>query len=275
MPTTQTWTGAVDGTFTTAGNWLSGTAPVGGDSVIFDRGNVSVTAGLSPAIAIATFTVKETYGGSIGGATLLTLTSITTLNYAGRGAYCKLGGTVTTAKIDLRAGNTFVFGSGTWTNVYVTGASGGMAQVTGATITNLYSVSSGVFIEANTGTTFTIVENRGQLKTARDVATYTGLGYDQLTTTTAAAIGTVANLVEGSVYNHQSSGTIALLNVRPKSSFPCIGSQYDFTITNSNWYSGGVFNINPPGVTITFTNPIAYIGASSNGFSSGGGPQGG
>ncbi len=266
---TKTWSGAIDGNFGTAGNWVGGVAPVDTDSIIFPSGNaVSVTSGLTTGVAIVSMWVQEGYMGSIGtAASAMTVTSLTALDYAGRGQFCKIGsaGTIALANIDVNSGNAFYAASGTWTRINASGRGGTIDVDAAAVLTAAYNASSSVvWTIGYNATGITTLKNIGVAISSRSIASYLGSGPGSLTTRLAAAITTTAVIARDHVFNHQSSGTITFMDLLPGGRFPCSVCTSPFTITNVDEWSGSFLNDNPPGITITFTNPRNKVGRGSS-----------
>lgn len=267
--TTKTWSGAVDGNWQTAGNWVGGVAPVATDDIVFNSGSISCNAGLTGNVyALGSLTVTENYTGSIGsGATALTVTDFTStpnaggIKCSGRGSFYKFActGTTTHARIDTKTGNTVYLSSGTFTNVYHSG-SGGEAKFESAVVTNYYGTNNAIAMTADAATAFTLCYTAGRAVSSRSIGTFLGKGGCNLLMVSAAAITTSATLHKGDVYNHNSTGTITLLDVGPGASFPLAIATKDFVITNTNQWQGGFINTNPASITVTYTNPIAMFG---------------
>lgn len=279
----RTWHGgAGDNNWGTAGNW--DTAPVGGDSVVI-TGSSDITAGLTPAIAIATWTRGDGCTAKIGSATAaLTFTTITTINDSGRSSYTKLACSTScaTANFNIAPGcSVYVSGAGTWTTVNARGTGGDITLDSSSVVTNFRNQSPNVQASVSTsGTALTLFENSGRATCRRNVTTYTGEGGDSLSLTDAATMGT-ANLYRRSSYNHQSSGTITALNMHPGSSFPITGGVKPFTITDCTFWDGSYFGGPIPsaggttttsgsGVQVTFTNaPTRHSPAAGGGAPAG------
>lgn len=262
---TVTWTGgAGDGNWQTNGNWDTGAAPVATNDVVFNSGSISVTAGLTGnAYTVNSLTITENYTGSIGsGATALTLTAATTLKCSGRGSYYKFAFNSTTARIDTATGVTVYLSSGTFATVYHSGK-GGELKAESAVVTAYRGTSNAITLTADAATAFTTLHTAGKVFTSRNIATFVGKGGSLLATAATAAITTSATLVKGDVFNHNSSGTITLLDIGPGAAFPLANATKDFTITDTNLWQGGMLNLNPPSITVTYTNAIAYIGYGS------------
>ncbi len=65
---TRIWIGtSTAGDYSVAANWTTATVPEAGDDVVFENSTQAVTAGFDQsAIALASFTVKQSYTGAIG-----------------------------------------------------------------------------------------------------------------------------------------------------------------------------------------------------------------
>lgn len=271
------WTGgAGDGSWQTAGNWSTGAIPVDGDDAIFDNGSIPCTAGLTGHAAgndmLASLTITPSYMGYIGsGATPLTLAGgVTTLSCSGSGQFYKFSFTSTTARLNTTLATTIYHAGGTWTNCYHSG-SGGELKVESGVITNYYPTSRSIRCTADSATAFTILQGKiGKLTSARNITTLTDRGGMTIETTGTAAV-TSGYIDSGSVWNHLSSGTITLLDVGPGASFPLTGAKKSFTIANTNLWQDGFLNLNPAGITVTYSNPIVYYGFNATVSGSGGG----
>lgn len=257
MPTV-TWTGgAGDNNWATGANWSGGSAPSAADTVRFDNGSSDVATGPGAAIALTALIVTNGYSGNWTG--LVTLDTITTLTINGAGTLYRLSAPATTANLYLNPQTTVSHEGGTWATVYASGSGNVNRSGTGAW--TAYDVLPGVKVTATSSNqTFGSGTNGGTIVTAGNITTYRGTGGDRLTTTGTAAVGTLATIGNGSIFNHLSSGTIAELDAQAGSAFPCNGSPKDFTITTTKLWAGAMLNQQPPGITITFTNPIVYIG---------------
>lgn len=258
MPAVCTWTGSTgDGNLATAGNWLGGAAPVNGDDAVFDRGNYDVTAGLSPGTNLVNLKILPTYGGKW--ASTVTWGTITTAIIAGGGSVYNIGATsITTARVQANTGQSVVAASGTWTNTYVSGNGSGMFLCNGATLTNTYGTGvNGEFTSA-AGAPTIVQWASGALKVGKTIPTFTSKGGVNITTTGTATFSTACYLAARDTYNHQSSGTIALLDLAPYSSFPCAGAFSNFTITALQTWPFSSINRFPPGITVTISGETSF-----------------
>lgn len=256
---TVTWTGgAGDNDWTNGSNWSGGSIPAAADTVIFNAGQSDVNTGPAAAIALAVLTVTNGYAGNWNAA--VTLGTITALTLNGAGTTYRLNAAATTANVYLNPQTTVSHEGGTWAAVICSGTGNVIRSGTGAW--TVYDVLPGVKVtNTSASQTFGAGWNGGTIITAGNIATYKGMGNDRLTTTGTAAITTIATIANGSVYNHLSSGTITEIDALSGSNFPCAGSMKDFTIATTKLYAGAMFQIVPPGVTITFTpNAITYVG---------------
>ncbi len=116
MADTRIWDGASSSVFATAGNWSDDTAPVAGDTAILPDGNIVVVDGAALYDeALAVFTVKPGYTGTIGSRTAGVISNLmlkpVIANLAGSGiAYLNLAST-TTCNVTAAAAGTPTAGS--------------------------------------------------------------------------------------------------------------------------------------------------------------------
>lgn len=283
MPSTQVWNGAAaDGNFGTAGNWVSGVAPIGGDSVVFNNGAIAVTAGLTTGISIVKMTVTANYGGTIGtAASPLTFTAITSsLDYAGTGSFFYVGcsGTVANGNFNHSGGATVAVATGTWTTL-LNGT--GTIDVAAAVV-----LASGAGSVGNAGGTMTIAYNataifafigHGKI-TCRRVITTGDVEGGTLTsqdngTTNYISNGTIV-VHNGATYNKQSGVVDTLVDVRYRGYLTfagCSGGATPGTALTPavTLWAGGRVNVLSPGVVVTPTYTIK--GMAGGGASDGGG----
>lgn len=239
MPSTQVWSGgAGDGNFGTAGNWVSGVAPIGGDSVVFNSGNVSVTAGLTTGISIANITVTANYGGLIGDTSGngLVFTGITgTLTYGGTGAYARFGssGTVAAATFSHTGACVASILSGTWT---VLNNGTGMMTIAAAAVVTGFENAGGVVTAGYNATAFTTGRISGNVTSQRVFTTVDVENGGTLITrdngTTNYNGNTTTHVHGGGYYNKQAGGADTTVNIYT-------GGRYDAT-GNSGGSTGTV-----------------------------------
>lgn len=259
---TITWVGSTSGAWDTDANWLGGAKPSAADDVVFDRGAQSITTGPASAIALASLKVRPTYSGSFS--VVVTLDTITLLDVAGSGGIYNVSAPVTTCRAYLSKGVTLIASGGTWTNSYISGTNGGKLYVNGATLTNRYCTNIAVE-DSSGGSASTIVQlSGGSGRFAKNPGTLTTDGVCGIVVTGTAAV-TAATIGKGGVYNHQSSGTISALTLRPGSEHPGIGSYSNYTISQLNLWPNAYINRNPPGATVTISaeTSFGYQGGSS------------
>lgn len=264
------WNGAAgDGNLSTAGNYVGGVAPVATDSLLFNQGNVDVTAGLTPGFAIADLTITPGYGGSIGDASgnPLTFTNITgTLSIAGNGGSYKIAvsGTCASAQLSHTLGTVYLSG-GTWT--LVTNTSGAVVIAASAVVVTGENIM-GTWTDAYNATGYTTFNNGGKTTSKRNAATLNCLaGYFILQdngSSNYTQVTTAANVYNGATYNKQSGATDALVNVFPGGRFTTEknagGSTGTVTITSTVVWAGGATRTAAlPGVIIVPN--ISYKGA--------------
>lgn len=288
MGNIKSWTGgANDGNFTTAANWSDGAAPdVSTTLLTIGFGSQNITAGLTPTLAagcVVNFTPN--YSGNVGtSGSALTFGSITTLNYAGTGAFANFGssGTITNGLFSHSPGCVVELSSGTWTSIVNSLSLLNIdAAAVATTIRNLGKLS--VAYNATRITTFV---NTGDATLYRGVQTSqlktnsTTTQYDNGTTT---ALGVSENsgtcVVEtGAVLKKLSSLTEASIEVFPLGMLTTDGtaaqgspigtSPGTVTITTLIRWAGAITKLyNTPGVTVAATTVTSY-GAQMGGAGS-------
>ncbi len=78
------WTGATSGDWGVTSNWSTSSVPTTGDDVVFNSGNVSVDAGLTPSlVTYASLTITNDYTGLIGTETAFLTINSTLLSIGG------------------------------------------------------------------------------------------------------------------------------------------------------------------------------------------------
>lgn len=249
-----TWSGATDGNWNTGTNWVGGAAPTGGDVAIFDgTSGRDVTTGPSSAINI-TIRVTPKYTGSWR--VPVVLGTVTLFEFAGSGAAYDLSATVTTCRAQIKSGVTLTASGGTWTNTYANGDAGGLLYVNGATLTNKYC--TGVTVRESSGGSASTITQVTSLSytSAKNPGTLTADGHSSVTVTGTAAV-TAAVCHPSVTYNHQSSGTVSALTLKPGAQYPNIGA-VSHTISQLNYWPNSYINENPPGATITISARTSF-----------------
>lgn len=147
---TRIWSGATNGNFGTATNYVGGVAPVNNDTVIFDRGNVDVDAGLTSGLTGITMIGTRGYGGRIGPATALSI-ALTLLRWDLSGDL-NLTGNITLGNVMCRQGASMNYTGGTATRLNL----GCDAQIQAAAVVTNMDVNARVRVVAlANGTGFT------------------------------------------------------------------------------------------------------------------------
>lgn len=148
-------------------------------------------------------------------------------------------------------------GSSTNGNVYL-GRNGLLRVKDGVAITTLQSTGSGVIIEPGTGAVAAVNMVAGSATTERNITTVNLYGSGRLRAMGSAAFTTVS-VFPNAVFTHNSSGTIGTIYVLTDGKASAAGSPYQFTVTNSTVYAGGLLFEDVPAGFITYTNPTASI----------------
>jgi len=159
---TKYWTGgAGDGNFGTAGNWLTSTAPVDGDTVVFDRGNEDVTAGLTTGHTSSGLTLIGTskYKGRIApGANSLNAKWNSVRWGAGS---INISGNITAGKFEPRPGSTVAYASGTAALLFIKHT---IFSVEAAAIVTAARAMASQITDLYNGTGYTLMELAGGSK---------------------------------------------------------------------------------------------------------------
>lgn len=281
-----------------AGNWVGGSLPVDGDTVVFANSSVSVLYGLDlNGVTPAAIYVDASFTGSIGLPAYNTLAGGVYYEYRDR--YLKFcnSGDASTTEVYIGQGN----GSGSGriqldcgtgrVNVYVyrTGISDdsnqGAFKFRGSHASNTLSVQRGtVYVGTDSGTNPVLATLKvGYVSNPDgDSAVETDVGVSLTTvevsggvltsrsaiTTLTMTGGTVNHYagavttatVEQGTLNYLSSGTITNLKVGGGAVFDCRGSMAARTITNLELHAGSEFH--DPAGTVTATNGYDFYRCS-------------
>lgn len=203
---TQIWTGATDGNFTTATNYLSGVAPVNSDTVIFDRGTRDVNAGLTAGLTGINLVGTQGYKGRVGPTAALQIACATIRWDAG---WLNLHGNITTGNIRTRRGTKFTYTSGTATTLYTEGD----ASIEAVAIVTTWRAERGDLDALANGTGFTKMDlrNGARLHTRRSGLFIVAQGgrvqlYDAAAMSTGTVIEMGGMIIDGSSAN--AGGTV-------------------------------------------------------------------
>lgn len=266
------WSGASSGNMATAGNYVGGVAPLAGDTVIFDRGSVSVTAWT--AVELVNVTITQGYTGSIGtsGSPLAMTEGITgTLKVGGKqtGVYLSVPNAKAIATLSAESGVVTISGSGTGavTTANVSSGASFVATVPVLTTLNVVTPDSSAIV-ATSGTAITTANVIGRLETTdRNITTLNVGGSGRVVAKGTTAI-TTATIGNGGTLNKQSSSTDTTVTVQFGGTLTNEGNTYMDngsgtapTVTTLNLWSGSKFIPNGVGNLLTVTT-TAYIGAA-------------
>ena len=274
---TATWNGAAgDGNFSTAGNYVLGAAPGNSDTVIFNSGNVSVTAVTTTTLTGIILIVTPNYGGNIGTSTTpLVQASFASIRFAGTGNahYIGCGGTVTTASFEHGGDVVVNLTSGTWTAIV--NSRGKLMVGASAIVTAL--TNFGMATVSYNGTRITTLISIGETVLYRGAQTTSVLGgtltqYDNGQTNYLAASENSGSIgiYGGATYNKRSGGSEVTINLFPGGTLNTSGNSGGSTGTVTlgstafNRYLGSNLNVvNTPGVTFSYT--LTSVGAAPMG----------
>lgn len=264
---TLIWTGATNGNFGTAGNYIdAGTLttpanpPQNNDTVIFDRGNRDVDAGLTSGITGVTFVGLPGYAGRIAPASSLSI-AIASLRW--NAGYLSLAGNITKGDVRTRQGQKFNYESGTATDLFVACD----LDVRGsAIVTNLRAKGSIQLTALANGTGFTTCEMRkgARLRTARAGVFDVG-GGSMVETIEAAAMSSGTIIREnGMLLVSSSSGSSGTVTVESNGLLDCSNSNATITINTLRVWEGARTNLFTKIGPVTLTNPKVVFGLSDS-----------
>lgn len=265
---TVAWTGNTDGDWNTVTNWSTGALPNAGDDVIFNTTSRDVTVSSSVASTnYGSIRVLPGFTGKLGVAGTKLEVDATNLIIATDQAQVHLDGDYTTGVI------TEVFNG--------SASSPGVTFGTASSFSTLRIVGGGSVIEfAGTLTTLQVLQApRVTVSVLSTASAFTNLLMDSGEVTTAEAIttadvsggsleltgaagATTVNLTGAGNLNHNSTGTVATLNVFDTASLASTVNNSTSTgavFTNTNLYDGTVDERNGAANT-TFTNGITIVG---------------
>jgi len=117
------WRGTVDGDIGNVNNYVTaagatpGSAPINGDTLIFNHGSVDVDAGLTSGLTGIVLRGSSGYTGRIGPTTALSI-ACTAVDWK-YGGSLNLTGNITTGKVRCRPGSSFIYQGGTATSLFI------------------------------------------------------------------------------------------------------------------------------------------------------------
>lgn len=248
----KTWTGAVSGDWSAAGNWESTAVPIAGDDVRIPAGSPDIDAGLNQsAVALGDVIVEEGYTGTIGYSTNNVHTYLQIdpdrFEFAGTGE----------ARIDL--------GAAAIAALVKNAGSGGTGThglyLKGTALTSLSVGGGDVGIASVHGSTSTVTK----VDVVNDSASLT-IGEGCLFTTAAVHAGT-ATIRSGSTLATLNvyGGDVAVEEVSPLLNVNVYAGDLDLnttgTVTNLNCH-GGDTSMLQSGSTRVVTTATIYPGAA-------------
>lgn len=284
------WVGGTSGnlnTYTTATNWLGGSAPGAGDDVVLitnptDGNDYDITGSDQSGTALGTFSVSADYGGAFGTSANPLIIDANRASFGGSSA-------VTTGKAWwLRLQNTS--GDIPYIVVNATNQNDGSTQnlrdTTGlqldvranvdnllihSGVTRLLSDSTGTvaaafvnggILETNEACT-TLENNGGTLYVNNSSGTVTTLNHRSGITYLMGGDITTVNVDAGIVF-HMANNTITNLNVYG-GTVDASGSPYRATVTNTTVHGSGKVNARNGGGGLIFSNaPVILTSPSSS-----------
>lgn len=265
------WTGATDGDFTKAANYIdegTGTAPGSGpansDTVKFDRGAVDVDAGLTAGLTGITLIGTKNYLGRIGPSAALQIACASIRWSAG---HLNLHGNITTGNIACRRGSKFVYTSGTASNLFL-GCDASIAAA--AVVTNLRVKGPYVVDDLDNATGYTIAHllKGGRLMTKRGGKVDVGQS-SRAVFLVDAPIAAASVIRSGGVCEYRSSAdTGGSVEVEPDGYFDASQSPKAFTISSLLRWEGARINTYTQAGAATISSETVY-GLSLDGMVTG------
>jgi len=263
----KVWTGATeDSTWTTAGNWVGGVAPVNGDDV-YITGAYSINGIDQSAVSLNSLRVADTYRGSIGASGSYLEIDVAAaapgvLSYAGKGPHAYLKGDFESVYVNATgagANALHLFGNGDIDDLII---SKGIVTIdSGSTVIDIYMgyatnqlTDARLTVEATV--TLTNLRAYGGTTALGSAATLVECKAGTITST-AGAVTTVN--VEGGTYNAESTGTITTANLYT-GAFDTTGMSRPRTITTLNRWGPCTARLDSPGLVITNHNNYSQHG---------------
>jgi len=259
---TLIWTGATNGSFATAANFLdAGTLatpanpPVNNDTVIFDRGDVDVDAaalGLTGIIlrGLPGYAGRVAPGGSLG-------IACASINWTA--GYLSLAGNITTGNIRCRRGQKFNYVSGTATDLFC----GSDADIgASAVVTNIRGSGSLQITALANGTGFAQAVLRSGARLISRRAGLFDVGGGCMAETRDAAAMTTGTIIRerGMLLVSSSAGSSGTVEIEPNGLLDCSNSNAALTINTLRRWEGSRANLFTRAGAVTLTNPVVVIG---------------
>ena len=267
-----TWTGTTNGDWNTTTNWSTGALPGAGDDVIFNTSSRDVT--ISSSVAGTTYgslKILDGFTGSLGVSGTKLEVMATSLLIATDAAKIHLDGHHTTAIItDIHPGTAaspnVTFGTSSQiTTLRITGGAGAVEVASaGLTTTQMLDAPRAVLSILSTASSVaTILMDSGTITTAESITTADVSGGSL--ELTGAAGATTVNLTGSGTLRHNSTGTVATLNVFDRACLATTAGNSTSTgpvFTTTNLYDGQIDERNGAATT-TFSNGIVVNGAGT------------
>tara|TARA_Y100000114_G_scaffold83671_1_gene77222 strand:+ start:1554 stop:2405 length:852 start_codon:yes stop_codon:yes gene_type:complete len=267
-----TWTGTTNGDWNTTTNWSTGALPGAGDDVIFNTSSRDVT--ISSSVAGTTYgslKILDGFTGSLGVSGTKLEVMATSLLIATDAAKIHLDGHHTTAIItDIHPGTAaspnVTFGTSSQiTTLRITGGAGAVEVASaGITTTQMLDAPRAVLSILSTASSVTnILMDSGTITTAESITTADVSGGSL--ELTGAAGATTVNLTGSGTLRHNSTGTVATLNVFDRACLATTAGNSTSTgpvFTTTNLYDGQIDERNGAATT-TFSNGIVVNGAGT------------
>ena len=267
-----TWTGTTNGDWNTTTNWSTDALPGAGDDVIFNTSSRDVT--ISSSVAGTTYgslKILDGFTGSLGVSGTKLEVMATSLLIATDAAKIHLDGHHTTAIItDIHPGTAaspnVTFGTSSQiTTLRITGGSGAVEVASaGLTTTQMLDAPRATLSILSTASSVaTILMDSGTITTAESITTADVSGGSL--ELTGAAGATTMNLTGSGTLRHNSTGTVATLNVFDRACLATTAGNSTSTgavFTTTNLFDGQIDERNGAATT-TFSNGIVVNGAGT------------
>lgn len=261
MPETLEWRGTTNGNFGTAANWIdqstgtaAASAPANGDTLIFNKGDVDVDAGLTSGLTGIILVGTSGYTGTIAPGSLLSVACASVRWQSG--STLNLTGNITAGKIRCKTGSSFHYGGGTATTLYIEHTDYLIAA--GAVVTTGRARRSNGS-DLNNGTGFTLFEISGGSHASRRAGKFIVKDGGTLKAKPECSLSTGTEVVGRSMIEYTSIKTVSgEVIVGPEASFNAAGaSSFTWSGTLSYW-SGAKINLDTAGGTVTPSTVTKY-----------------
>lgn len=238
-------------------SWSGAALPIAGDVGYLNEGTAVIVTGLT-AIALNRFVVTSGFRGKLG-----TASSPVSMR-VDNGTAPKMeieGGTYHNVAAHTTGGITTLVVNAAGVPVYINGTGtiatlkciAGQVEVgAGAVVTTLINNGAAVLVYDNATVLTSVVLAAGKCVSRRSATTWTQDGSAQGLLMDDEAITTL-NIGGGSLFNHQSTGTIGTLNMYGRGDYTPAGALQDTIVTTINKYGTGRLVGQAKQIRLTYT----------------------